>query len=193
MVISTRKILSCLVIAVSLMSSDVRYALSGFASGFMHPMMGLDHLLTMLAVGIWATQNKRTAVWVLPLAFPLMMMLGALLAVKGVNLTGAEAGIALSVSILGLLIACAVSLPALGSCVVIGLFALAHGYAHGRELPTNESGLLFGAGFVVATVLLQLLVVSMSRALIGRIASKAMRFLGAGIAITGLFLLSALA
>jgi urease accessory protein len=95
--------------------------------------MGADHLLAMLAVGIWAAQHQRPAYWLLPLAFPLMMTAGAALGMSGVIIPGVEAGIAASVLILGLLIAGAVKLPLAASTALIAVFAVAHGYAHGLK------------------------------------------------------------
>ncbi len=188
-------IAACLMLASvpALAHVDATHAGSGFGAGFMHPMTGLDHLLTMLAVGIWAAQNKRISVWALPLVFPIMMMFGALLAVNGIHFSGSETGIALSVTMLGLLIACAIKLPVTASCTLIGLFALAHGYAHGIELPGNDSLILFGAGFVTATLILHLLGIALSSAVDRKIASKAMPIIGAGIAVAGVFFLSSIA
>ena len=126
-----------------------------FSAGFHHPFSGLDHLLAMLAVGLWAAQNKRSALWVLPLLFPLMMLVGALLAFAGLVVPGAETGIAASVAVLGLLIAFAVRLPLSASSALVSLFALFHGYAHGTELPHGSSAAMYGLGFVLATALLR--------------------------------------
>ena len=128
----------------------------GFTSGFAHPLTGLDHMLAMVAVGLWASQLGGRALWLLPLTFPAVMAAGAALGLSGVVLPWVEIGIAASVLVLGAAVALtwqpmlAVSLP------VIGLFALLHGYAHGVELPAQTSALGYGAGFVAATLTLHL-------------------------------------
>lgn len=161
---------------------------AGFSAGFMHPLLGIDHLLAMIAVGIWAAQSRKSALWVLPLAFPLMMVAGAALAVTGVNFPGVESGIAGSVAILGLLIAFAVRMPLWVATLVVSLFALVHGHAHGTELPDNASALTYGAGFVLATALLH--VTGLAFSLVGdkAVARNTMRVIGAGVAATGLYL-----
>jgi urease accessory protein len=128
----------------------------GIAAGFAHPFTGLDHLLAMVAVGLWASQLGGRALWLLPLTFPVVMAAGAALGFSGVALPWVEIGITASVLVLGAAIALtyrpslAVSLP------LIGLFALLHGYAHGVELPAQTSTLGYGAGFVAATLALHL-------------------------------------
>ncbi|AIY40888.1 HupE-UreJ family metal transporter [Collimonas arenae] len=162
----------------------------GFNDGFTHPFSGIDHLLAMLAVGLWAAQNKRSAQWVLPLAFPVMMVAGALLAFAGVIMPGVETGIAASVALLGLLIAFAIRMPVWASASVVSVFALFHGYAHGSELPHGASTLFYGFGFVAATALLHL-----SGLIIGitagrKMATPAARAGGIAIAAVGGYLLS---
>ena len=138
----------------------------GFATGFAHPFTGLDHLLAMIAVGLWASQLGGRAVWLLPLTFPVVWLLpltfpvvmaaGAALGFGGVALPWIEVGITASVLVLGAAVALsyrpslAVSLP------LIGLFALLHGYAHGVELSAQTSALGYCAGFVAATFILHL-------------------------------------
>jgi urease accessory protein len=128
----------------------------GFAAGFAHPFTGLDHLLAMVAVGLWASQLGGRALWLLPLSFPVVMAAGAALGFGGITLPWAEIGITASVLVLGAAVALtwrpslAVSLP------LIGLFALLHGYAHGVELPAQTSALGYAAGFVAATFTLHL-------------------------------------
>lgn len=126
----------------------------GFGSGFAHPFLGWDHLLAMIAVGIWAGQRGGKARWVLPVAFVAAMGVGGALAFSGVALPGVEAGILASVLVLGALIAAAARLPLLGAAAVVAAFALFHGHAHGTEMPQTLSGLGYGAGFSAATALL---------------------------------------
>ncbi|MDO8654335.1 MAG: HupE/UreJ family protein [Undibacterium sp.] len=200
MQILTSKKIARFVILICLMSAtlpalahvDASHVVSGFGSGFLHPLMGLDHLLAMLAVGIWAAQNQRPALWLLSVVFPVMMACGAILVVDGFHLPGVEVGIALSISVLGLLIAFAINIPVIASCALVGIFALIHGYAHGVELPTGESGVLYGAGFMLATALIHLLGLAGSFWANTQMASRATRVAGAGIAAIGMVFLSSL-
>ncbi len=126
----------------------------GFVSGFMHPLFGLDHVLAMVAVGIWGAQLGRPAIWVLPVTFPLIMTFGGVLGVLGMPFPGVEVGIALSALVLGVLVAMRrrIALPA--AMVVVGIFALCHGHAHGAEIPDAANPATFALGFVLATGLL---------------------------------------
>lgn len=124
---------------------------NGFHSGFLHPLTGVDHLLAMLAVGMWGAQLGMPAIWVLPVAFPLVMAIGAVLGIAGIELPGAEAAIVLSVILLGAAIASGRRPPLYLAAALVAFFAIFHGYAHGRELPTQTSAVEFGAGFVLAT------------------------------------------
>ncbi|MFZ6863243.1 HupE/UreJ family protein [Undibacterium sp. Ji67W] len=176
---------------------SVMHSVGGFQAGLLHPLTGLDHLLAMLAVGMWAAQNQRPAIWLLPLVFPLMMVAGALVGMSGVLVPGIEAGIAASVLILGLLIAFMVRLPVALSACLVAVFALAHGYAHGVELPAGTSGAWFGTGFLLSTAFLHVTGL-FATLLANRIASRAVslqlnRILGAGIALAGLYFSAALA
>lgn len=163
---------------------------TGLMSGFSHPFSGFDHLLAMLAVGLWAAQNKRPALWVLPLAFPLMMVAGAALALSGLALPGIETGIAASVAALGLLIAFSIKMPVAASATIVSVFALFHGYAHGSELPHGSSALLYGAGFVAATALLHAIGLSLGLYSGSKMADRAVRIAGAGIAAAGAYFLT---
>lgn len=127
---------------------------SGFAAGFSHPMLGLDHLLAMLGVGIWAAQLGGRATWLVPAAFVSVMVAGAALALSGTALPMVEFGIGGSVLVIGGLIAFGARLPLALAMAVVGLFALFHGHAHGTELPGFAHPAAYGAGFVLATALL---------------------------------------
>jgi urease accessory protein len=162
-----------------------------FSSGFSHPFSGIDHLLAMLAVGLWATQLKRSALWVLTLAFPLMMVAGALLAMNGFRLPAVESGIAASVAVLGLLIAFAVRMPLWAGTAIVSVFAIFHGYAHGSELPHGSSAALYGAGFVLATAILHVTGLVLGLVAGQQMADKVVRFGGAAIAAVGAYLLTA--
>ena len=123
-------------------------------AGLTHPFVGLDHLLAMIAVGIWAGQLGGRAVWLIPLTFVSVMTAAATLASFGLLLPLMEPAIACSVLVLGLLIAGSVRLPTSVGALLVSLFAVFHGYAHGLELPQAASPILYGAGFVLATALL---------------------------------------
>jgi len=126
----------------------------GWVEGFSHPLGGLDHLLAMLAVGLWAAQRGRRMLWGLPLTFAGLMAIGGLLATGGIPLPYVESGIAVSVLVLGLLTATAARLPAALSLILTGAFALFHGHAHGAELPGTVSVFGYITGFILATSLL---------------------------------------
>ena len=126
---------------------------ASFLSGFSHPLGGLDHLLAMLAVGLYAAQQAARARWSLPLGFVLAMLLGAGLGAFGLGLPAVETGIATSVLVLGLLIAFAIRLPLAASLPLVALFALFHGHAHHAEMGT-ASLLTYAAGFALATACL---------------------------------------
>jgi urease accessory protein len=124
---------------------------SGFLSGLLHPVSGLDHVLAMVAVGLWGAQLGAPAIWLLPLTFPLVMAFGGMLGLMGVPLPGAEVGIALSALVLGLAIVTAWRPALWAAAAVVGFFAIFHGHAHGTELPAGASGLAYSLGFVAAT------------------------------------------
>ncbi len=127
---------------------------AGLTAGLAHPFMGLDHLLAMIAVGIWAGQLGGRAVWIVPLTFVSVMAATAGLGSLGFSLPMLEPAIACSVLVLGLLIAGSIRLPTIAGASLAGLFAVFHGYAHGLELPQAASPVLYGLGFVLTTTLL---------------------------------------
>ncbi|MBI2751894.1 MAG: HupE/UreJ family protein [Betaproteobacteria bacterium] len=127
---------------------------AGFAHGFGHPLGGIDHVFAMAAVGLWAAQRGGRALWLIPATFVAIMALGSLIGTIGVFVPFVEQGIVLSVLVFGVLVAAAVRLPLSVSALIVGLFAVFHGYAHGAEMPANTSGLAYGAGFLLATVFL---------------------------------------
>jgi urease accessory protein len=128
----------------------------GFVQGFAHPIGGLDHLLAMVAVGLFAAYLGGRALWLVPTTFVGVTALGGLLGVSGAALPYVELGIALSVVVFGLLVALRWNFPVTGAMAIAGVFAVFHGYAHGTELPENASGLAYGIGFMIATALLHL-------------------------------------
>jgi len=123
----------------------------GFASGFKHPWSGADHIVAMLAVGIWGAQLGAPAIWLLPVAFPMVMAMGGFMGLVGIPLPGTEIGIALSALLLGAMVCGEVRPKMWVAVILVGIFGLFHGHAHGTELPPGESGLLYSLGFVIAT------------------------------------------
>ncbi|QCO05202.1 HupE/UreJ family protein [Azospirillum argentinense] len=125
-----------------------------FVQGLLHPLTGIDHLLTMLAVGVWAAQNGGRAIWLLPTAFIAMLSGGAVLGMAGIEFPAVEAGIAASVAVLGLLVLLNKRVPAAAAAVLVGAFAVLHGHAHGTEMPQTADPFLYGLGFVLSTAML---------------------------------------
>ena len=161
----------------------------GIAQGFAHPFGGLDHLLAMVSVGLWGAFLGRPLIVALPVAFPVLMVVGAALGMFGVPLPRVELGIALSVLVLGGCIAAAWKAPVPAALIVVAVFALFHGYAHGRELPSAADPVGYSAGFVLATGLLHVLGIG-----IGVVADRphgaiVVRALGAAIACVGIVFL----
>ena len=126
----------------------------GFLSGMKHPVSGLDHILAMIAVGLWGAQLGAPAIWLLPVTFPMVMALGGFLGLMGVKLPGVEIGIAVSAIALGLAVFREAKLDLKAAALLVGFFAIFHGHAHGAELPPGGNGLLYSIGFVVTTGLL---------------------------------------
>ena len=123
----------------------------GFVSGFHHPVSGWDHVLAMVAVGLWGAQLGPPAMWLLPVAFPMVMALGGMMGLLGIPLPGVEIGIALSALVLGAMVLAEKRPPLWIAALIVGVFAIFHGHAHGRELPPGQNGLCYSAGFVMAT------------------------------------------
>lgn len=126
----------------------------GFASGFLHPLTGFDHLLAMVSVGLWGAFLGRPLLVALPVIFPAVMAIGGVLGMANVPMPPTELGIALSVIVLGGAIAFALRPPVWVACVLVGIFGVFHGYAHGRELPSAADPLGYSVGFVLCTGLL---------------------------------------
>ena len=124
---------------------------AGLLTGLMHPVSGLDHVLAMVAVGLWGAQLGMPAIWVLPVAFPLVMAMGGMLGFLGVPIPGIEVGIAASALVLGIAVAFELRPPLVFAALLVGCFAIFHGHAHGTELPQGQSALLYSMGFVIAT------------------------------------------
>lgn len=126
-------------------------------SGFAHPILGWDHVLAMVAVGLWGAILGSPAIWLLPVLFPLVMAVSAGLGILDVPLPGVETGIAASAVVLGLLILFTRRLPMWAAVAIVALFALFHGHAHGAEIPYAANPFAFAVGFVIATGMLHLI------------------------------------
>ena len=161
----------------------------GFVSGFAHPILGLDHVVAMVAVGLWGAQLGSPAIWVLPVTFPLVMAFGGLLGGLNIQIPGIEIGIAASAIALGLMVTFAARPPLWAAGILVGLFAIFHGYAHGAELPKSANPLAFAMGFVIATGSLH--VIGILIGLINRWpwGMRSLRTGGAAIAVCGLYFL----
>ena len=162
---------------------------SGLAAGLMHPFSGLDHLLAMVAVGLWAAQGGGRKVWLLPVTFMTMLAVGAGLAMQWQALPMVEAGIATSVLALGLLVALSMQLPAVLAVAVTAVFGLLHGYAHGLELPESAAPVSYALGFLAATAVLHVSGIAVGMAARRQHAVLAKVF-GAVIAVSGIYLLA---
>lgn len=163
---------------------------TGFLSGVFHPVLGFDHLLAMLCVGIVSAQIGGRAIWTVPLTFVAVMALGGFLGMEEVSLPGVEYGIALSVLILGLAVARGRRINAFIAHSGVAFFAIFHGHAHGAEMPAMASPVIFSAGFLLGTAAIHLAGVS-----IGLVSARvkdgtqALRYVGAGIAGIGVYII----
>lgn len=165
----------------------------GFVSGFLHPLTGPDHMLAMVSVGLWGAFLGRPLIYVLPMVFPAMMAIGGAIGMAGVPLPPVEFGIALSVVTLGLMIFLAVRAPIAVACLIVGVFALFHGYAHGAELPSAADPVGYSAGFVLSTGLLHIVGIALGLVRALPRGTVALRATGGAIALCGAwFLLGAL-
>ncbi|MCS6813445.1 MAG: HupE/UreJ family protein [Cyanobacteria bacterium] len=163
-------------------------AASGFWHGVTHPIGGLDHILAMVAVGIWASQIGGKALWIVPLSFVGVMALSGIAGMAGVPLPLVEQGIVLSVLVLGVLIAATAKFPLPVSAAIVGLLAIFHGYAHGAEMPDNTTGLLYGLGFVISTALLHAIGIGAGWLVQRFTKEQVIRYVGGAIALSSLYL-----
>lgn len=161
----------------------------GFLTGFRHPISGLDHVLAMIAVGLWGAQLGSPAIWLLPVAFPMVMAFGGMLGLMGIPLPGVEYGIAASAILLGAAVLFEVRPPLAVAAVLVGIFAIFHGHAHGTELPPGQSGLLYSMGFVIATGCLHAVGITMGAVHRWGWGQRLLRFAGAIVAGGGMFFL----
>ena len=161
----------------------------GFVSGFKHPLTGFDHLLAMVSVGLWGAFLGQPLIIALPVIFPTVMAFGAFLGMQNVPFPPVEIGIALSVLVLGVVIAAKWRAPIWAACAIVAMFGLFHGYAHGRELPSAADPIGYAVGFVLATGLLHVAGIGLGtlHARPGGIAIT--RLMGVGVALAGLLFL----
>lgn len=157
----------------------------GVISGLLHPVLGWDHVAAMVAVGLWGAFLGATALWLLPVVFPLVMAVGGALGLAGVNIPGVEIGIAASALVLGAMILLTARPPLWIAGVLVASFAIFHGHAHGTELPEAASPLAYSLGFVIATGLLHLSGISFGLLVRWPFGRMAVRATGAVIAIAG--------
>lgn len=159
----------------------------GFVTGFLHPISGADHVLAMVAVGLWGAQLGAPAVWLLPVAFPMVMALGGMLGLMGVPIPGVEYGIAASAILLGAAVMFEIRPPLGLAAALVGLFAICHGHAHGTELPPSQSALLYSMGFVIATGCLHGVGIGIGSVYQWTWGQRLVRAAGAVISVGGLF------
>ena len=165
----------------------------GFVGGLSHPVFGPDHVAAMVAVGLWGAFLGAPAIYLLPVVFPLVMAAGGVIGILGVPLPGIEIGIAVSAIVVGMMVAVAARPPLWIAAMIVGVFAIFHGHAHGTELPPGDNALAFSAGFVVATGLLHLAGIAFGLLARWRTGRLAVRSAGGAIAIAGLMFLGRLA
>jgi urease accessory protein len=161
----------------------------GFLSGMSHPVSGLDHVVAMIAVGLWGAQLGMPAIWILPVAFPMMMAVGGMLGLIGAPLPGVEIGIALSAIVLGALVLGRIRVPLAAAVIIVGFFAIFHGHAHGTELPTGQNALLYSLGFVIATGLLHAVGIAIGYIQRWDLGSRVLRVAGGLVLVAGLYFL----
>jgi urease accessory protein len=159
----------------------------GFLTGLVHPISGLDHVLAMVAVGLWGAQLGSPAIWLLPVAFPMVMALGGMLGLAGVPLPGIEHGIAASAILLGAAVMFELRPPLAVAAALVAFFAVFHGHAHGTELPPGQSAMLYSMGFVVATGCLHATGIGLGEARRWTWGRGLLRLAGAAVAAGGVF------
>jgi urease accessory protein len=189
---SIARSLACLVLALAALPAfahSTEHMGGGFVAGFMHPLLGPDHVVAMVAVGLWGAFLGAPALWVLPVVFPLVMAMGGVLGVLGVALPGVEVGIALSAVLLGAMVAFAVRPPLWVAGLMVAVFAVFHGHAHGTELPHESSPLVYSLGFVIATGLLHLAGIGFGALVQSPAGRIAVRAAGGAISVVGLVFL----
>lgn len=185
------------ILGVLLTIPEVAYAhavgdSSGLMAGLSHPVLGLDHLLAMLSVGILSAQMGGKSIWKIPLAFVSIMFIGGILGICKVPIISVELGIALSVLVLGAAIASDKKLPSFLAIFFVGIFAIFHGHAHGTEMPSLAQPVLYACGFIIGTASIHIVGVWITFLFQKfKYGEQLLRFLGMGISGVGIYLLSA--
>ncbi|WP_262027803.1 HupE/UreJ family protein [Microvirga sp. Mcv34] len=156
----------------------------GLLAGMAHPMGGLDHVLAMVSVGLFAAVLGGRALWALPMSFVGMMLVGGALGMTGVTVPAVEFGIALSIVVLGAIVTWGRQWPIQAASALVGVFAVFHGYAHGAELPAGADAVLYSFGFALATALLHGAGIAAGRLTLGR--AGILRLAGAAVTVTGI-------
>jgi urease accessory protein len=193
----TRLLLSLImVLAASVSPAEAHTGIggtAGFAHGFGHPFSGLDHILAMVAAGLYAAHLGGRSIYLVPLAFMAMMAVGGALGIVGIGVPYVETGIALSVIVFGAALAVPFRLSTAAAMCLVGFFALFHGHAHGAEMPVDAAGLEYGLGFVLATGVLHVIGIGigLGTGLVAeRYSGRIAQVSGAGMAIAGTVLLA---
>jgi urease accessory protein len=163
----------------------------GLVAGLLHPVLGFDHLVAMVAVGLWGAQLRQPAIWLLPITFPMVMALGALMGIAGIPMPFVEFGIAASALVLGVMVAFSIRPPLWAAATVVGVFALFHGHAHGTEVPSAANPLSYGVGFVISTGFLHLAGILIGLLVRWPAGERVVRACGAVVAGVGVFALAA--
>ena len=172
--------------AATLSAHEQQGQAQGFLTGLRHPISGWDHVLAMIAVGLWGAQLGPPALWMLPVTFPMVMAVGGFLALVGILVPGVELGVAVSALVLGLMVALEAKPKLVVAAVIVGAFAIFHGHAHGAELPAGQSGLAYSIGFVVATGCLHLVGIAIGLVHKWPLGRTALRATGAAVAAAGI-------
>lgn len=182
-----RVITACLILLPGVALAHPGHVTQGdFTTGFLHPMLGPDHVLAMVAVGLWAAVIGSPATWLLPLTFPLAMLAGGALGAFGVALPAVEAGIAASAIVIGVAVMLALRPPMWLATLAVAVFAVFHGHAHGTEMPGAADPFRYALGFVLATVLLHLVGIGLGRMTRSAALTLPLHGLGGLIAVGGL-------
>ena len=191
--------LAACIIAGATMLSSTAFAhegtgmAGGFVNGLTHPLFGLDHVVAMVAVGLWGAFLGRPALYLLPIIFPVVMAFGGALGVLGFPLPGVEIGIAGSAIVLGLLVALAARPPIWIASCLVGAFAIFHGYAHGAELPHAANAITYSIGFVLSTGMLHLIGIAFGMLVKMPSGRVAVRGLGVAISLVGVAFMTGIA
>ncbi len=190
MALSRLALLLLLLAPTGALAHETTGVAGGFGNGFLHPLLGWDHVVAMVAVGLWGAILGKPALWILPIVFPLVMAFGGALGVAGIDLPGVEIGIAASGLVLGAMVAFSVRAPLWLAGTLVGAFAIFHGHAHGTELPHAANPLAYSLGFVISTGLLHLTGILFGLFSHWRFGSVLIRVSGVLIALAGALFLS---